>query len=70
MGDQRLPKIALKSSQDHLQLKRGWHKYNIACLNNWGTDENATLQNIDNIKFIIASKERMWGEKELPLKII
>jgi len=49
MGDQRLPKIALKSSEDHLRLKRGWYKDTIAWVNHWGIDENATLQNINNI---------------------
>jgi len=66
MGDKRLPaKIALKSSQDHLRLKRGWYKDVMAWLHHWGIDKNVTLQNINNIKNIITSKfkEKMWGEK-------
>lgn len=35
MEHQRLPKIALNSSQDHLQLKRGWYKDAMAWLNHW-----------------------------------
>lgn len=42
----------------------------MAWLHQWGVDDNATLQNIDNIKNIIASKfkEKMWDEKELEIK--
>jgi len=43
MGDQRFPKITLKSSQDHVRLKRGWYEDTIAWVNQWGIDENATL---------------------------
>jgi len=69
-GDQRLSKIALKSSQDQLQLKRHWYKDVTAWLNHWGVDENSTLQDINNIKNIITSKfkDKMWGKKELELK--
>ena len=33
MGNERLPKIALESSQNHLRLKRGWCKDAMAWLN-------------------------------------
>jgi len=67
MGDQRLPKTALKSSQDQLRLKRGWYKDATTWLNHWGIDENSTLQDINNIKIIITSKfkEKMWDKKVL-----
>jgi len=68
IGDQRLPKITLKSSQDHLRLKRGWYKDDLAWLHHWGVEKNATLKNINHIiKNSITSnfKENMWGEKEL-----
>lgn len=70
MGDQRLPKIALKSSQDHLRLKIGWYKDTMAQVNHRGIDENATLQNINNIKNIITTKfkKKMWGDKDLEVK--
>ena len=62
MGDHITPKIALNSSQDHLRLNKGWHKDNMAWLNHWGVNKNATLQNIDNIKATITSKfkENLW----------
>jgi len=67
MGDERLPKIALKSSQTHLHLKRSWCKYVSVWLSHWGVDKNDTLQNINNIKNIITSKfkEKMWCKKDL-----
>ena len=70
MGNKRLPKIALESSQNHLSLKRGWCKDAMAWLNHWGIDENDTLQNINNIKNIITSKfkEKMWCENDLEVK--
>ena len=70
MGDQRLPKISLNSSQDHPRLKKGQHKYNVAWLNYWGVNETATLQNINKIKNTITSnlKEKLWGEKDLEVK--
>jgi len=70
MGNERLPKIALESSQNHLRLKRGWCKDVMAWLNHWGIDENDTLQNINNVKNIITSKfkEKMWCEKDLEVK--
>jgi len=71
MGNQRLPKIALKSSQYCLRLKRGWYKYARAWIHLWGIDENVTLQNINNTKNIVTSKfkEKLWDEKELEGKI-
>ena len=67
MGDHRLPKLALKSIQNHLRLKRGWYKDIKAWLNHWEIDENVALQNINNIKNIVTStfKEKMWCEKDL-----
>ena len=56
MGNERLPKIALKSSQNQLCLKWCWCKYTTAWLNHWGINENDILQNIDNAKNIITSK--------------
>ena len=42
----------------------------MAWLNHQGIDENATLQDINKIKNIIASKfiGKMWGEKEIEVK--
>ena len=71
IGDLRLPKLALNSSQNHLRLKRGWYKDTRAWLNHWEIDENVALQNINNIKNIVTSKfkEKMWCEKDLEAKI-
>jgi len=65
-GDQRLPKLALKTSQNHLRLKLAWHKDTLTLLKHWYKDTltllkhweidgNVTLQNINNIKNIISS---------------
>jgi hypothetical protein len=43
MEDKRLPKIASNSSQNHLQLKQGWHKDAKSWLNHWGIKEEVTL---------------------------
>jgi hypothetical protein len=71
MEDKRLPKIASNSSQNHLQLKQGWHKDAKSWLNHWGIKEEVTLQNNNNIKNIITSKfkEKLWCDKELEDKI-
>ena len=50
MEDQRLPKIALKSSHNHHRLKRGWHKDALSWLNYWGIMEETILQNKYTIK--------------------
>ena len=50
MGDHKLPKLALNSSQNHLRLKWGWYKDTRAWLNHWGIDENVALQIINIIK--------------------
>jgi len=70
IGDQRLPKITLNSSQNRVRLKRGWYKDNWAWLNHWEIDENVALQNINNVKNIVTSKfkEKMWCEKDLAAK--
>jgi len=70
MGDQILPKTALKSNQDQLRLKRGWYKDATTWLNHWGIDKNSTLQDINNIRIIITSKfkEKMWDKKVLEVK--
>jgi hypothetical protein len=39
MEDKRIPNIALNSSQNHLQLKQGWHKDDKSLLNHWGIKE-------------------------------
>jgi hypothetical protein len=36
MDDKRLPKIASDSSQNHQQLKWGWHNDAKSWLNHWG----------------------------------
>ena len=60
--DQRLPKIALKFNQDHLRLKKAWHKDNVARLNHWGINKNETAQNINNMKILShLSLKRNWG---------
>ena len=71
IGDHRLPKLALNSSQNHLRLKRGWYKDTRAWLNHQEIGENVALQNINNIKNIVTSKfkEKMWCEKDLATKI-
>ena len=53
MGNERLPKIALNSSQNQLRLKRCWCKDTIAWLNHWGIDEDDILQNFDNVKILL-----------------
>ena len=65
MGNDRLPKIALSSSQNQLCLKRRWCKDIMTWLNHWGINENDILQNIDNVKNIITSKfkENFWCEE-------
>jgi len=70
IGDHRLPKLALNSSQSHLRLKWGWYKDTRAWLNLWKIDKNVALQNINNIKNIVTSKfkEKMWCEKYLAAK--
>ena len=71
MGDEKIPKIALKSSQNHLGLKWGWCKDTMARLNHCGIDKTFdTLHNINNVKNIITSKfkEKMWCKKDLEVK--
>jgi hypothetical protein len=70
MEEKRLPKIASKSSHNHHQLKRGWHKDTWSWLNYWGIKEEAILQNKDTIKKNVKSKfkEKMWCDKELEEK--
>ena len=71
MGNERLPKIALNSSQNQLRLKWCWCKDTMAWLNHWVIDENDILQNIDNVRNIITSKfkEKLWREENLAVKI-
>ena len=70
MGNGRLSKIGLNSSQNQLHLKQCWCKDTMAWLNNWGIDENDILQNIDNVKNIINSrfKQKFWCEVNLAVK--
>ena len=65
MGDERLPKNALNSSQNHVHLKWVWCTNTMAWFN-----ENDTLQDIINFKNIITSKsiEKIWCKKELDMK--
>ena len=56
MEDKRLPKVALKSNQDHFLLKRGWCQDPTTWLSNWKIEENDTLQDISKIKNIITAK--------------
>ena len=56
MGNERLPKISLNSSQNQLRLNRCWYKDTMDWLNHWGIDENDILQNINNVKNITTSK--------------
>ena len=53
MGNERLPKIALNSSQNQLPLKLCWYKDTMAWLNHWGINENDILHNIDNVKKLL-----------------
>ena len=70
MGNERLPKIALNSSQNQLCLKRCQCKDTMAWLNHWGVDENDILHSIDNAKNIITSKfkDKFKGEENLAVK--
>ena len=70
IGDHRLLKLALNSSQNHLRLKWVWYKDTRAWLNHWEIDENVALQNTNNIKNIVTYKfkEKMWCEKDLVAK--
>lgn len=70
IGDYRLPKIALSSSQNHLWLKWGWYKDMRAWLKYWEINVNDAFQNIKNIKDIVTSKfkEKMCCEKDLAVK--
>ena len=70
MGNERLLKIALKSSENQLRLKRCWCKDNMTWLNHWGINEKEILQNIDNVKNIITSKfkDKLWCEENLAVK--
>jgi len=67
MGNYRLPKIALDSSQN--QLRHGC-KDTMAWLTHWDIDENDISQNIDNAKNIITSKfkDKLWHEEKLAVK--
>jgi hypothetical protein len=49
MEEKRLPKIASKSSHNHLPLNLGWHKYAQSWLSYWGIMEETILQNKDTI---------------------
>ena len=70
MKNERLPKIALNSSQNQLCLEWCWCKYTMTWLNHWGINENDILQNIDNVKNIITLKfkEKLWYEEKLAVK--
>ena len=70
MGDHRILKLALNSSQNHLRLEQGWYKDTRSWLDHWEIDENVALKNINNIKNIVTSKfkEKMWCEKDLEAK--
>jgi len=54
--DKRLNIISLNSSQSHFKLKRKWHKDVVLWPNHWRFQEEATLQNTDNIKSTITTK--------------
>ena len=56
MEDNRLRKIASKSSCNHHRLKLGWNEYSRSWINYWGIMEDIVLQNKDTIKNIIKSK--------------
>ena len=70
MGNKRLPKIVLNTSQNQLRLNQSWCKDSGAWLNHWGIDEIDILQNMDNVKNIITSKfkEKFWCEENLTVK--
>jgi hypothetical protein len=61
-----LHKILSISSQNHLWLKRGWHKDDKSWLNHYGTKEDVNLCNNDNIKNSITSKfkDKLWCDKK------
>ena len=68
--DKRLPKITSKSSHNHHQLNRGWHKYAQSWIKYWRIMEDTILQNKVTIKKNVKSKfkEKMWCDKELEEK--
>ena len=57
MEDKRPPKIASKSSHNHHQLKRGWHKDARSWINYWGIMEDTILKN--NILLKISSNQNL-----------
>ena len=71
MESKRFPKIASNSSQNHLQLKQGWHNDAMSWLDHWEIKEEIILGNNDNIKNTITSKfkDKLWSDKELEGKL-
>lgn len=66
IGDHRIPKLALNSSENNLRLKRGLHKDTRAWLNHWEIDENVALQNINNIKkLLLLSSKKKCGVRNI-----
>ena len=66
MGNERVSKIALNSSQNQLFLKRCLCKYTMAWLNHWGIDENDIFQKIDNVKnILLQSLKRNSGVRKI-----
>ena len=67
MGDERLPKIVLKSNQTHLRLKCGWCKYTMAWLNHSGIDENeiCRISIMSKILLHLSLKRKRGARKDL-----
>ena len=66
IGDHRLPKLALNSSQNHLRLKRDWYKDTRAWLNHWEINENVALQNIITLKkLLLLSSKKKCGVRKI-----
>ena len=70
MGNERLPKNSLNSSQNQPRLKRCSCQDTMAWLNHWAIDENGIFENIDTVKNIITSKfkGKLWCEENLVVK--
>ena len=53
MGNERLPKIALNSSQNQLRLKWCWCKDTMTWLNHWGINETTFCRTLTMSKILL-----------------
>jgi hypothetical protein len=60
MDDKRLPKITSNSSQNHLQLKRGWHKDAKSWLNRYYKEVvNPNLEDQNYLSILRSAKKKI-----------